>query len=704
LIPHADGFFNSIDAAWTVTFTSPTTYTLAAVATTGAQVGAAIPGYPVSVNTAEKGLSYHDGRVQYTLFPGAAAFSAGDKFTFTTFKNNPSILVHGSVSGWQPPAKQGEWYWNGKIGFMVAEPKAEVLVLPLNTRATKVGPATWAVGAGTIELVRLRRDAPDVCYTLKQVGTRYSVSTTTHGLVGNTSPSEPYVDQYVTIKITGQVGSSVAVNIVADDVIRFWNATDSVLVKPPHPARFPATGDFTVIQKAEDTQVAVTLDYSIAGNAPNINDLGPVSRLQLGSSLAPSDFDPTSGTKADALAKAIPEESIFNNWISTTTERYVTPGNKANFFDDAPLTLLRSATTGAPVATISSSSATNLNEPVYFTWDEQFFNQYVPLNTQFNIVTYGTGLNDVLKVRLEDKAVFFVSGGPILEDALFNEDINLNLVESHTLNIGSSYSDSFGVVAQDGPFTEFMSGYDNHPFDAELTPDALDPVATANAAAQYDTGLPLTDYFTQAKELAAVLQPTTAQRQLLDQLTLSLSGLLNPGGLEATSLSDFITNFNADAYRDAPDRPTLGIPKVGLAMDVVQRSSDSLALTSFSEALTFTSSIPTSGFGSTGFGAGGFSQLGTAEAKISVSGPLPIGSLGASSFAEAVTPVEVVGHPVSTIEVTFMGAPAGMATPRFYVWLPNDTNPVQVTAVQVISNGVFRFSIAQPSEVKIFVL
>lgn len=703
MVPHADGFFDSIDAAWTVTFTGQTTYTISATSTSGPQLGALIPGYPVTVNTAQQGLSFQDLKIQYSLFAGTDGFDIGDIFTFRTFKDNPSILVYGSSTGWTAPAKQGEWYWNGKIGFLIELPEIEVFETTTKNTATPILSNTWAINTGTVEVIKLRRDAPDNCYNFKQIGSRYCVYTAQAGLVGSIGNGEIFEDKYISITISDVIGN-VSINIKADDKIKFWNAADSVLVKPDAFAKFPGPGDFTVIQKAEDTSIAITLDYTIAANAPNINDLIPVSRLQIGGSFTASDFDSTTGQLAETLGKTVPEENIFTNWISTTTERYISDGNKCNFSDDSKLTVIKSVSTGLPIATISSENSLNLDEPVYLTWDQQFFEQYVPLNTQFNIVNYGTGLNDVMKVRMLDKATFLISGGPILQDALFNEDLNLSLVENTFTKVNLGYTNEVIATVQDGPFTEFLSGYDNHPFDAELTPDALNYDVTIASDGQFDTGLPLTDYFTQAKELAALSSPTPAQRQLLDQLTASFAGLLNPGGLESTSLANFIQNFNADAFKDAPDAPTLGIPKLGLGVDILQRDSDSIASASFTEALVFTTSLPTAGFGDGGFGASGFSQFGLDEARMTVSGPLPIGTINSASYAEAETPLEVVGKQVTTVQLTFSDAPQNMVTPRFYVWISTEPAPFQVPVVQAISNGVFKFSISQPSQIKVFVL
>ena len=79
-----------------------------------------IQGYPKTVSLVD-GCSYKDKHVHFTLLPTPDGFHPGDRIDFTIKPHITNYLVYGSVSGWQPPAKVGQYYWNGKIGFKIPE-------------------------------------------------------------------------------------------------------------------------------------------------------------------------------------------------------------------------------------------------------------------------------------------------------------------------------------------------------------------------------------------------------------------------------------------------------------------------------------------------------------------------------------------------------------------------------------------------------
>lgn len=83
---------------------------------------APITGYPKTVDLKD-GCSYKDDNIHFTLLPTANGFYQGDRIDFTVKEYVENYLVYGSVSGWQAPAKIGNYYWNGKIGFKIPELK-----------------------------------------------------------------------------------------------------------------------------------------------------------------------------------------------------------------------------------------------------------------------------------------------------------------------------------------------------------------------------------------------------------------------------------------------------------------------------------------------------------------------------------------------------------------------------------------------------
>ena len=102
------------------------------------------------------GCSYSTDRLSFTLVPTTHGFEAGDQFTW--FLGNDRIdnyLVFGSVSGWQTPAKIGEWYWNGKIGFKI--PKLEYSAKAYNSTivsSTDAAPASWTAIISNSQILR----------------------------------------------------------------------------------------------------------------------------------------------------------------------------------------------------------------------------------------------------------------------------------------------------------------------------------------------------------------------------------------------------------------------------------------------------------------------------------------------------------------------------------------------------------------------
>ena len=94
-------------STWTITFTSATEYEIT--------VAGSVSGYPRTGSD----LAYEDEFIHFNLTAPSSGFKVGDKFEFQVKAKKENYLVFGSVSGWQPSATIGEWYWNGKIGFKI---------------------------------------------------------------------------------------------------------------------------------------------------------------------------------------------------------------------------------------------------------------------------------------------------------------------------------------------------------------------------------------------------------------------------------------------------------------------------------------------------------------------------------------------------------------------------------------------------------
>ena len=95
-------------SSWTLTFNGDGTYVL----------NSTLAGYPVTVSLID-GCSYRDDNIAFTVIPTIDGWKSGDTFSWEIAARKASYKVYGSVSGWQPDASVGYWYWNGKIGFKI---------------------------------------------------------------------------------------------------------------------------------------------------------------------------------------------------------------------------------------------------------------------------------------------------------------------------------------------------------------------------------------------------------------------------------------------------------------------------------------------------------------------------------------------------------------------------------------------------------
>lgn len=102
------------DVTWSVTFNGDGTYTLSRSAVTNPN-GLS---YPMTISLIN-GCSFKNIDIAFTIIPTVDGWNASDNFTWTTTASSTNFKVYGTISGWQPDATIGKWYWNGKIGFKI---------------------------------------------------------------------------------------------------------------------------------------------------------------------------------------------------------------------------------------------------------------------------------------------------------------------------------------------------------------------------------------------------------------------------------------------------------------------------------------------------------------------------------------------------------------------------------------------------------
>ncbi len=349
---------------------------------------------------------------------------------------------------------------------------------------------------------------------------------------------------------------------------------------------------------------------------------------------------------------------------------------------------MRSAQSNQIIGTLQSLGG-SLGEPTNFQFDTTFFNTYLPINAKTGLVTYGTGLNDKVRVMISEKLNFMLMGLAIFEKSQFNDNVFIDIEGADQKHISLKPQGNISTIIGDS-FVGFLPGYDNLEYDEELPPDGF-----------YGIGTPLTDYFIEAQQLAGIiplnsvqLTMTPTQRMHRQDILQGLLGnYLISGSILLTTLAQFldaVNNSNPVNYNTVSRG--FGNPAQGMAMSINSNPSTDTNNTSIQEGFSIQLRDLTSP-----------NVYGERSVILYSMGPPPVGVAG-GDYVTTVTPLEVVGNPVRIFEVVFVNAPQGMATPTFQLWAPGDISPRSVGQVQTVSNGRFRFIVPEPLEAKIVVI
>lgn len=740
LVMYGDGFHEAPPAQWTVTFTSTTNYTVSGILTEGT-TGFQVPNGPAAASILTGGVYSNESTfnalgVHFSVVAGSVGFGAGDVFRFSTFSRKPSYLVHGSASGWQDDAVVGEQYWNGIIGFKIEAPTAELFSITrgvltgrqiAGTRLT--GTNSWALGSGVLQLTRLRFDAPNLIYTLtptpkaSATPTGWYVTRSDIGAVGHLSRTGSFTDQYVTLTASTAIPSSAVVElnleITADD-FGLWTGQDTVILRPVVSARLPTANDFVLIDKRTDDRLALNLRYDSVAVPPSLAALAPYTIDQ-------RFIDVNTANGRVPLANTSPETAILTNWIPLTVLKYDSSTSIAEFPDSAVSHVVYSAGSGELIGTLSPISS-NPWYPMEFKWyfdgtspatiANSFFTKYLKLNSEANLVTFGSGFNDIVSVRISETVNFLISGGALSTDFLFRDTVSVQISEYHDWTISMTQADSISAVLADGPFDGFLPGYDNLPYDSE--------------AHGYDTGIPLTDNFHEARQLAGLdsltskqISMTPTERDTRLNVLLSLMNNFLNGSLAGTTLEQFLANVSADPIGATLASTGFGIPARGMGMDItigsagadVNNPSTEGASAGVQDALVIMAVDPATTVDTFGYDVGGIDSVGNRSAMIFTASlpPVPNPLASFTTYSNFETPLAVVGDPsipadftARTFEFHFqvtaanLAAVQSMANPRVFMWLPTAGAPVQISVVEKIGTGKYRVSLAATTEAKFY--
>lgn len=447
LEPRADSFFEAPPATWSVRFLDSDRFLVE-----GASNGGVIHSEEATLSTGglivNEGRSYKANDIHFTIYPGIG-LAAGDSFTFTTFEQKPTYLVHGSVTGWTAPAEVGKFYSNGKISFKVEKP-----TWSLHTEQRIQIPNPENV---SFNLTRLRDDAPSLEYELTQTTTGYMVSRSDAGPIGFCDPVEGFRDEYVDFTLTNNQ-SKFFLNIKGSDLPLF-TGQDAVILNGQQGSLVVGDaepGDAVVIQKSRNTDLSISLTSTSANAAP----------------LKPIFIDQHAFTQIETS----PETKVLSGWLPTFSVHYDSATSLARFSDSATRHVYFSSATGEKIGTAYLAGGVT---PV-FEWDPGFFETYLPLNAEANLVVRGTGWNEKVNARITEALRFLVTGG-LDESFMFKDSLAFQVDDDvFEVKIELKPAENFTAAVDDGPFAGFLAGYDNQPFDLEEAP----------STGEYDQGEP----------------------------------------------------------------------------------------------------------------------------------------------------------------------------------------------------------------------
>lgn len=688
LIMYSESYWNTAPAAWTVQFIAPGEYTLNGVYTTGQLAGQVVFGTAVTVNTATNGQSYKNDALglHFTVVNGSAGLAPTDRFTWTTFQPSPSYLVHGSVSGWQPDATVGEFYWNGKIGFKIPASKASLFDGGVLVETD----SPWTTANGTVTLNYLRPDAPSVVYTaISYVAGHWTLIR--DGKVVADGATR-LIDQYIDLTLpTPSFGWKYTIQVLGHGY-HLSMGNDLAIVRTTA-GRMPTANDFVLLERTKDDALQISIVPIDAAHAITLSQLAPVTI-----DLRYVDLNANSGVPLSATS---PETAVLQGWLPILETRLNSSSFLANFSDTANTVVIRAAATGETIGTVEPVSTDPTN--VIFRWDPTFHGKYLPLNAQATVVTLGQGMDEQVHVAMRDSAMFLLSGGGLTDSMLFTDTASVTVSEDLQWTILNTYAESAGITIAEGPFSGFLPGYDNTQYDFELgTGDVNDDT---NPAGSYDAGVPLTDYFMQAQGLAGLPSLTPQQQALQNDLLSLLDPYLDPAGILATTLAEFLASIEASgAVNWTPTYYGFGIPAVGMGMEITDDQGEASS-TSIIESLTITDRSFGYAFDDGGFDAGGMDELPDSTVILISQNLPPVPSTGlpppGTLYANFDSPLVVPAPGARVIEVSF--TQAVVSTPQFYAFRPTDVAPLVIPIVERLSAYAFRFSLPSASELKLIV-
>lgn len=675
LIMHGDSYYESPASKWSVSMTNESSYI--------------VKGNKKTQLSLEKGMSFNDLGVHFTIIGGARGLKSGDVFTFETYKRKPSYLVHGSVSGWKGEAEIGRYFTNGDISFKIDLPKAEIFTTNIDAnnikttlRASYRPLNTWSFGAGEIQISRIRPDSISSNYYFKRSANGYLVSNPELGVVGFSPFTGNFESKMLSFRIQDPKLNEFTMRITAHNFV-LWTGHNAVIVRPKEEPRWPKIDDFILLEKTKSSNLSISLTHSN-------NDITPLLPESIDRRFI--DLDTNSDTP---LINSI-ETDVFTGWIPVTRENFDIGSSKAAFSDTEVTNIFTSAASGEIVGKMFPTS-NNLNENVLFEWDKRFLTKYLPLNTETNLIVSNPAWNDTIKLNFSE-TLRWLYGSGLIEDQDMDELLLVKMIPDALFKIkigdetnGSSpIKDKIHVRIDDGRFNGFVPGYDNMPFDAEALSQMssnIDLMTNEDVQAVLDKmELDLSDPNLSALE----------KRQIRKLANIERDAIMTEAAAIVLELyqQDNIGNYDAD--EPAPTYNGFGIPTVGLGIDVNENPKN-FAGASIQEIMTFNALNYGNGLDMKSFGNGPIDEEPDSIFVVNISGNSPVDYIG-KSFNEFDTQLETIN--ARTFEINL----SETRVPEILLWYSDDLTPTSITELTQIAPQRFKFSIPTSAHVKLIVI
>lgn len=799
LIMHGDGFKNAVQATWTVQFTSSTTYIVSYTTSTESVslVPMSAPSFKdlwVHFTLYQGSIGFAVGdtftfetfarKPSYLVHGSVSGWRKSvvvdelynDIISFKIQKPTPELfkLVNNPyrLNTYDTTPFDTTRYDAGNRGRNLKIDAAQRV-----DDVTPDGKNNWYIGRPNgpgIITVTVSDDAPSMLYTLTPtplypaVPTGWLVSRADVGVVGHLSIDivDIFSDEYVTIEAKDIDGSDpdmlqiLQLEITGDD-FQLWNGQDTIILNsnnnvdlvdmPAMTVTLPGPSDVVLVDKRFDDRISINLQYNSVFVKPDLEPLAPIS-------LNPFFIDTSTNLGLVQLENTSPETSILSTWLPLTVQGYDSFNSPVQFSSAAKYFDVLSAGSGQTIGRLLSTDEPGEAE---FVWNDAFAAEYLPLNAEANVVVLTSGFNDRVHARITESVKFLISGGALLLDFMFEDFATVTIKDSQFWNIYTAIEDTINTVISDGPFGGFLPGYDTQLYDDEGSTiinqyEAPKPLGYESGIfeskpydkegfaprtdlglgpANYDTGIPLVDLFSEAQVLGTIPAGSRTTLQALryktisDQLQPFLIGVLGTSGAidEQSILAQFHANIEAHLALIPSDSallvPTLngpfkgiGLPSVGMAMEITIGSADTakpssdVTNTGIQDSAMILTILPPLSTDESTFDEGGLDALPDTSALIFLDTLPPIGSppsVGQTyeTYDSPISLVSAPGYAPNAFEIYFNVPSVGtMKTPRAFMWLPAWDAPREVPVVEKTGIGKYRISIPISTDAKLYLM